>query len=336
MSVSTFAQGSLGVTEVPTSGNAIINGAFDIWQRGTSFTNPSANTYTADRFNVEANGTGATRTISRLSLSPAEIIANNFGDASFALRFNQSVAGSGGTINFFRQRIEDVRTLSGQVVTLSFWAKANAEVTLETPVFSQNFGSGGSSSTFTGSRSYSLTTSWQRFTFTVTMPSVSGATIGTNSFVDLYLRLPLNSTFTFDIWGVQLEAGAVATPFKRNAPSIAAELAACQRYYQRFRGGVGCGLTGMGANSIQMLLNYSLPVTMRANATPGVSGQIGFSDQFSTDPTATNATLDNVQGNTQNGGRIVMGGFTGLTLGRYYSTPGSFAGSGFVDFSAEM
>jgi hypothetical protein len=98
---------------------------------------------------------------------------------------------------------------------------------------SQVFGSGGSAGVNNLTSEIVLSTSWQRYTKTVAVPSVSGRTIGAGSFLRASFGLPLNSTFTIDIWGVQLEAGTVATPFKRNAPSIQAELAACQRYYYR-------------------------------------------------------------------------------------------------------
>ena len=45
--------------------NKIINGNFNIWQRGTTFSSPANEAYTADRFNITYDGTGATRTISQ-------------------------------------------------------------------------------------------------------------------------------------------------------------------------------------------------------------------------------------------------------------------------------
>jgi hypothetical protein len=60
---------------------------------------------------------------------------------------------------------------------------------------------------------------------------MSGKTIGANSFLDITLFGAINNAL--DIWGVQLEAGPVATPFRRNANSIQGELAACQRYYEK-------------------------------------------------------------------------------------------------------
>jgi hypothetical protein len=212
--------------------NAVINGAFDIWQRGTSFTVAAGGqVYTADRFGHDRNGTGATVTISRQTFTPGEAPEAGY-EGQFFARIAQSVAGSGSTFSNFDTRIEDVRSFAGQTVTFSFWAKASAATTIRSLNLSQNFGSGGSAGVNNLTSEVVLSTSWQRYTRTVSVPSVSGKTIGAGSFLRASFGLPLNSTFTIDIWGVQVEEGTVANDFRRNANSLQGELAACQRYYE--------------------------------------------------------------------------------------------------------
>lgn len=104
----------------------------------------------------------------------------------------------------------------------------------------QQFGTGGSPSAAVGpgGQSWTPTSTWQRFSFNFTMPSVAGKTFGTNN--DSYIQFKLGQYTTtatntsIDIWGVQWEAGSTATPFvTASGGSYQAELAMCQRYFAK-------------------------------------------------------------------------------------------------------
>jgi hypothetical protein len=74
----------------------------------------------------------------------------------------------------------------------------------------------------------------------------------------------------FEITGVQLEIGSVATPFSRASGSIGGELALCQRYYQKFLGaGSGQVISGFGGCVTTTIGQASIvfPVQMRVGAT---------------------------------------------------------------------
>ncbi len=243
--------------------NKIINGAFDVWQRGTSFAlSDGAVTYTTDRFYSFLSGTFSA-TVSRQAFTAGTAPAAPYEGQYFWRNTISSITGTLG-FNRFGQRIEDVRTLANQAVTISFWAKAGASASW-TPQLVQDFGSGGSSAVFTSGTAISVTTSWQRFSQTITLPSISGKTIGTGSNLTFIIDQPTTGAQTNDVWGVQVEAGSVATAFQTATGTIQGELAACQRYYYRAtaaaigeRLGVGYAGTTTTANII-----YPLPVTMR-------------------------------------------------------------------------
>jgi hypothetical protein len=248
--------------------NAIINGDFRIWQRGTSLTLSSGDrTFLADRWSTEYDGSGATRVLSQQSFTLGSPPVSGYETAYFH-RFNQSVAGSSGTYNLLQQRIEDVRTFAGQTVTVTFWAKAASAFTMPSLTWQQNFGTGGSPSAGPSTNlatNIAITTSWTKYTYTVVVPSISGYTIGTTTpgFLGLRFFLPLNSTFTFDLWGVQLEQNLQPTPFEQRP--IGVELALCQRYYQTFDFTVSAPYASAGTQEMSYRTHY--PVQMRVAPT---------------------------------------------------------------------
>jgi hypothetical protein len=212
--------------------NAIINGAFDIWQRGTSFSTPANGSYTADRSIFINNGSGAVYVISRENNPIGSDIGGSHPD--FFYRYSQTTAGTGATLTIpYAQRVENARAFAGQTVTVSAYIKTDAP-RIANFEFSIGVGSGGSGTPAAViSPTFTTSTSWQRYTFTTTISNLSGVTLGTGNAMSVVIRGEINTTQIFDIWGVQLELGSEATPFRRNAPSIQAELAACQRYYQK-------------------------------------------------------------------------------------------------------
>ena len=238
--------------------NKIINGSFDVWQRGTSLTSGSGARYLADRW---TNGSaGTTYTASRQSFTLGQ--TNVPGEPEYFHRsVVTSVAGASNNATL-HQHIESVRTLAGKTATLSFYAKADAAKNIAVE-FYRYFGTGGSPSTSVsfGVTTCALTTSWQKFTVTVNIPSIAGKTIGTdrNDYLTVYFWLDAGSnnnsrtnslgqqSGTFDFAEVQFEEGSVATPFEERP--IGTELALCQRYYERGVGFYGYSITETGGGT---------------------------------------------------------------------------------------
>jgi hypothetical protein len=248
--------------------NKIINGDFKIWQRGTSFTSPSFADYSADRWkNNNYNVAPTTYSITQQTFTAGAAPVAGY-EGQFFYRSTITTVGSNTEYDTCFQRIEDVRTLAGQTVTLSFWAKSDSTRTTKATV-EQNFGSGGSANasglSFTDG-TFTTTTSWQRFTFSFTLPSLSGKTIGTNSYLFLGFRQASASGSVLDIWGVQLEAGAVATPFEFE--DYGTTLAKCQRYYYLFSTGQDKDAAlGFYQSATGGILPIFFPVQMRAAPT---------------------------------------------------------------------
>jgi hypothetical protein len=250
--------------------NKFINGDFGIWQRGTSFTITSF-MYTCDRFFMFNNGNGSI-TASRQTFTPGTAPVAGY-EGQFFFRSVVASTGTTSTLNF-GQRIENVQTLAGQTSTLSFWAKADAARTVGITA-TQSFGSGGSADVSISFGTVSLTTSWQRFSITVAIPSISGKTIGANNNLTFDFGLPTVAS-TIDIWGVQLEAGNVATAFQTATGTLQGEIAACQRYYQVV-GGVDAQFPILqGGNFAATLQDFrfpiSFPVKMRTAPTGTKNG----------------------------------------------------------------
>jgi hypothetical protein len=261
--------------------NAIINGGFDIWQRGTSVVGPG---YLADRFAFNAAGAG-TVTQSRQTFTPGAAPVAGY-ESSF---FYRAAITTAFTDSNLTHKVEDARTFAGQTATLSFFAKADAAKTLALSV-RQLFGTGGSTQVAVDLSAASLTTSWQRFSYTISVPSVSGKTIGAGSSLDIVLGTTAQ-TGTFDIWGVQLEAGSTATPFRRNANSLQGELAACQRYFYRLGSEHNSFGSGNFADSLNSYHQVRMLVPMRTSPTISFSAVGTFKHSV---PGVADVTLTNI------------------------------------------
>ena len=254
--------------------NAIINGDFRINQRAfSSSTTSGSNVYGFDRwFMYYSNGTC---TYSAQTFTPGAAPVAGYEAVNFA-----RIQTTGQTLvsaeTELIQRIEDVRTFAGQTVTLSFWAKAASGTPKIAINYGQEFGSGGSANVQTYGGQVTISTTWTRYSLTFAVPSISGKTIGTGStFCQLLFWLSAGSNFdartgsigiqtnTFDIWGVQLEAGSVATPFTTATGTLAGELAACQRYYEKGRKDIWSGNT---TNAVQYYNNLRFAVTKRTTS----------------------------------------------------------------------
>jgi hypothetical protein len=238
--------------------NIVINGKFEIFQRGTSATTVSGNdVFAADRFKGWANG-GGTYTVEQSTDVP-----NNEFEFSAKL-INTAVDSSiaAGDFYVYATDIEghNVSQLAygssdAKAVTLSFWVKASLAGTYCIAFYS-----------VTASRyqikEYTISSAdtWEKKIITITSGDTTGSWNRTNgNGLRIYWDLGSGSTYqgTADTWasgqkfsttnqanwidtssanfyltGVQLEVGEVATPFEHR--SFGEEMQLCQRYFVRY------------------------------------------------------------------------------------------------------
>jgi len=319
--------------------NFIINGGMDIWQRGTSIALTSANTYTADRFIASANTSGAA-TLSRQATGDT----TNLPFVQYCARFQRNAGNTATGIHFFNQPIETINSipLAGKTVTVSFYARAGANYSAASNALNVSLRSGTGTdqnylAAWTGdvqvaSTTATLTTTWQRFQFTGTI----GATA-------TELTLPFTYTPTgtagandyYEVTGIQLEVGSIATQFSRAGATIQGELAACQRYYWRenLDTFVGSATNGFSTTTTNFTLATRNPVAMRVGATSVDFSALRIVDTSNTAYSISNVTLLSVNTN-KTLSTEVNATISGGTAGRWGYLQGN--GTGYLGFSAEL
>jgi hypothetical protein len=300
--------------------NRIINGAFDFWQRGTSFT---AFAYGADRWLNSLSG--GTVTQSRQALTLGDTLGSN--SPTYFLRQTVSGQSTSGQYAITQQRIESVRSYAGQTITILGWARRSSGSGNMAVELVQDFGTGGSPSSevLIASQTVTLTGSFAPFAVTIAVPSISGKTLGSNGndFLACNFWTSAGSdynartnslglqTIGVDLWGIHIKQGTHTTSAVDlyRQPELGPELVRCQRYYYTS----GSALFEYRTYVSGVTAFYTpicIPVQMRANPTLSTAN-VAFS----------NATT------------AAVGGFSGGATSGFMQATGSAAGMAQVALS---
>jgi hypothetical protein len=197
----------------------------------------------------------------------------------------------------------------------------------------QGFGSGGSTDINLSDISFQVTSSWQKFTIPITVPTISGKTIGTSSYFQIMIGQRTDTStdaWELNITGVQLEVGSVATPFERRP--FGTELALCQRYYWRASlVGNQFDVLASAQTATQISVYTKYPVEMRAVPTVVASQALSLNRDFTA--TYTQSSLDFTGSSSTKNLNGYASNFSGLTAGIHYQVRGNVSN---ISFSAEL
>jgi hypothetical protein len=177
--------------------------------------------------------------------------------------------------------VADTLDLSGKTVTLSFWARAGANYSGGALTAAVGAGTGAADAhyyNFTGATSpvlslVTLTTAWQQFNLTGTIPS------GTSQVAVVFNWTPAAAAAGADdavyITGVQLEDGGNVTAFEHTPLAVLA--GACRRYFQVLGDGTVGQAMAAGVGTAGTTADAALTFeTMRAPPTVAVSAASHF------------------------------------------------------------
>jgi hypothetical protein len=297
----------------PYRKNAIINGDFNVWQRGTSFAAAVSGTYSADRWRWENPGAGAF-TLSRSTDVPTFAQAGRLFNYSLLADCTTADAAVAATDRVhILQRIEGFNflPLAQRAMTLTFWVKAT-----KTGTYCVSFTNGGSDRSYVAEYTISASDTWEKKTVNVSASPSAGTwdyTTGVGLDVDFILVAGTDFHTTAGAWqtgafkstanqvngadstannfritGVQLETGSIATEFEYRTFQDEEQL--CRRYFQRYDQGLCGGVENVDVAVLDCAWN------MRIVPTISLSGTLQLDDYATTTTTVgvlaigTNAT----------------------------------------------
>ena len=318
--------------------NAIINGDFGIAQRGTSInTATTTQAYTLDRLWVYSNGPAVTTS------QQVTGDTTNLPNIQFCARLQRQSGQTSTSPAVWNLPIETRNSIRfvGQSVTLSFYARKSSTYTGQFGAYiysgtgTDQSGLGGYTGQATvASTGPSLTTTWTRYSVTGTV-----ATTATE------LRIEFNTgvysgtagaSDYFEITGVQLEAGSVATPFTTATGTVQGELAACQRYYWRNTTTLLYGnltpFSGIATSTTSVSYAFQPPVPMRI--TPTVIDYSNLSIFDATTAAAISAIAFSGYQNANTMGLVVT--VTGAIATRSQCIISNNSTSAYIGFGAEL
>jgi hypothetical protein len=351
----TFDDGSTVTSGWSGMKNRIINGAMVIDQRnsGASIT-PAANAYSLDRW--LANMTAASKySVQQVSDAPSGF------SKSLKVTSTSAYAGASGDYQTIQHRIEGYNTAdlawgtaSASTVTLSFWVKSSISGVYALGLYSASSAPTSYITTYT----INASNTWEYKTITIpgdTLTSTYDSTVSIGTIINFTINggssfstgtinawqlgnfcvtpgvtnLLATNGATFQITGVQLERGTTASSFEYRP--FGTELQLCMRYFQKFDY-LGTGISNAGG-TVAMICPYLQP--MRAAPTASVAGTTwAISDNYIADVDTSSPTIPAVYAISNTSCRYSLGGFTGLTTGRWYgSRPVS---TSLIAFSAEI
>lgn len=280
--------------------NLIFNGAMTVAQRGTSSTTEGYSTI--DRFSNEEGSCDEAPTQSQHGLNSADTgpWAEGFRNSFHIQNGNQTSGAQAANFIKLTYQVEarDMAnsgwnyTSTSSYITLSFWVKSSVaqnfygrltthdgtaqNYPFETGSLSANTWTkitkkipGNSNITINNDNGAGFGLEWM--TYRGGNTTDSGVALDTWAAYASGTRTPdQTSTWfttndaTFEVTGVQLEVGSVATPFEHR--SYGDELLRCQRYYQQWKRGY------LAANSVGTSdINIGVPLTVPLRAAPSIA-----------------------------------------------------------------
>ena len=221
--------GQVYMPNTPNDDNLMINGDFEIWQRGAM--RPISSTgyvRTADRFYGRALNTEGAGQASRTVIDPQDVGAPP--GAVHGYLHEQTVGANVSPL--IGQAVEGVRRLAGRRLTLSFYARASQVLNVRA-YFVQMFGAGGSANNpFYNQLAFSVSTEWALQSLSFDVPDVAGKTVGVGDGVRFELLLPTSTVFSIEVARMKLQLGDFATPLR--AAPLQLTLEQCRRYFRRY------------------------------------------------------------------------------------------------------